>query len=306
MQKYMHRVTTAHHSFSLLKKRLGFGFLFFFSVAAFASEPVASKAITKSAPTALVRPELAKIPDELKGATIEEKLGAQVNTDGLMFTDESGQKVAFSSFLRRGFKPIVLNFVYFKCPNLCGYFLNGLLDTLKGMDWTAGGRFEVVTISINPREDAELAAGKKAAFMKVYGRPEAAAGWHFLTGDETTIKQLASQVGFGYRYDEKQKEYAHSAAAIVLTPEGKISRYLYGISFAPKDLKLALLEASSGKIGSVMDRVFLFCYHYDPNSRSYSLAVMRIMQAGSAGSVFMVAGYLMVFWRRQRRPSREV
>jgi protein SCO1/2 len=223
-----------------------------------------------------------------------------------MFTDEKGQKIAFDSFLHRGFKPILLNFVYFECPNLCGFFLNGLLDGLKAFDWTVGDRFEVVTISINPKEGPDLAAAKKDSIMKAYGRPQGAAGWHFLTGDEASIKRLASQVGFGYRYDEKQKQYAHSEAAIVLTPEGQVSRYLYGITFEPKDLKLSLLEASNGKIGSVIDRVFLFCYHYDPSSRGYSLAVMRIMQAGSTGSIFLVAGYLIVFWRRQRRPSREV
>jgi protein SCO1/2 len=247
----------------------------------------------------------AKIPPELKDAVIQEKLGAQIDFSQLDFTNEQGQKVPISSFFHTG-KPVILTLVYYSCPSLCGFFLNGLLDSLKRFEWNVGTRFEIVTLSINHREGADLAAAKKETLLKAYGRAGSGPGWHFLTGDEQSIKRLASQVGFGYRYDEKEKQYAHSAAAIVLTPEGKVSRYLYGISFEPKDLKLSILEASSGKVSTVLEQVLLFCYRYDPHARGYSLAVFRILQASSAAMVVLVFGYLLIFWRRQRRLLREV
>lgn len=246
-----------------------------------------------------------EIPDELKAAQIEEKLGAQVDVGGLRFTDEAGRRVTLNSFFTEQ-RPVILTMVYYGCPNLCGFFLTGFLETLKNLDWTAGSRFEIVTLSIDPTEDSELATAKKASYLKAYNREGAAKGWHFLTGDEQSIRRLANQVGFGYRYDAEEKQYAHSAAAIILTPDGKVSRYLHGISFAPRDLKLALLEASSGKIGTVIERALMFCYRYDPHTRGYSLAVMRVVQVGSVGMILFVFVYLMVFWRKQRRATREV
>lgn len=245
------------------------------------------------------------IPEELRGATITEKLGASVSVRDLVFTDEAGEKVHLSKYFQ-GFRPVILNLVYYGCPSLCGYFLKGFTDSLKGLDWTAGDRFEIITVSIDHREDHELASAKKDSILELLGRPAASKGWHFLTGDEVSIRKLADEVGFGFKYDEKQKEYAHSAAAILLTPDARVSRYLYGISFQSKDLKLGLLEASSGKIGNMLERALLFCYRYDPSARGYSLAVMRMMQAGSAGTVLAFGGFIAVFWRRQRRNSKEV
>jgi protein SCO1 len=240
------------------------------------------------------------VPYELKGVGITEHLGDAVSVNDLHFRNETGDDVTLNKYLSGG-KPVILALVYYECPNLCNMLLNGLTETLKNLDWTPGDRFDIVAVSINPKETPELAAKKKAAYVESYGRKNSAQGWHFLTGEESQIKKLASQVGFGYRYDEREQQYAHSSAVYVLTPEGKISRYLYGISFHPKDLKLALLEASGGKIGTVVDRFVLFCYHYDPKSRSYSVVLNRVMTTGCAGSVFVFGGYLAMFWRREKK-----
>jgi len=244
-----------------------------------------------------------KIPQELREVQIVEQLGKQVQIQDLSFLDEEGNSVQLSHYFA-GKKPVILNLLYYGCPSLCGYFLNGFLATIKELKWSAGEDFEVVNISIDPREIPSMARGKKKSTIEAYGRQSGEAGMHFLTGEENSIKQLASQVGFGYRYDEKQKEYAHSSAAIVLTPGGVVSRYLHGIQFSPRDLRFALLEASEGKIGTLVDRVVMFCYRYDPSSRGYSLVVMKVMQAGSAGAVVVFGGFLAVFWRGESRRKK--
>ena len=240
-----------------------------------------------------------EVPAQLKEAQIEDRAGAQVPIQELSFRDESGAEVKLSKYFG-GHKPVILTLVYYECPNLCNFMLNGLVDSMKPLDWTPGGKFDIVTVSINPKETPALAATKKASYLKSYGRPEAASGWHFLTGTEDQIAKLASSVGFGFRYDEKEKQYAHGAAVFALTPEGKLSRTLYGISWQEKDLRLALLEASAGKIGTVIDRIILFCYRYNPETRKYSITLMRLMQAGGAGSVVLVGAWLTVLWRKQR------
>lgn len=239
------------------------------------------------------------IPDELKDVGITEHLGSSVDLS-LQFKNEEGKRVPLSDYFHKG-KPVILTLVYYECPNLCNFLLNGFVTSLKPMDWTPGDKFDIVTVSIHPKETPALAAQKKTSYLQAYGRPEAAAGWHFLTGDEDEIKKLASQVGFGFRYDAADKQYAHSAALFALTPEGKISRYLYGIQFEVKDLRLALLEASNGKIGTVVERLMLFCYRYDPKTRKYSVYLTKLMQAACGGTVLIFGGYLVLFWRRQRK-----
>ena len=165
--------------------------------------------------------------------------------------------------------------------------------------------FDVVTVSIDPRETPELARAKKAAYIEALGKSEAAAGWHFLTGEESQIRALAQAVGFGYKWIAEDKQFAHSAAIYVTTPDGRLSRYLYGIEYKPKDLKLALLEASNGKIGTVIDRLLLFCYRYNPQTHKYSVYFAQLMRAGGAGTVVVFGGYMAMFWRRQRRPNEE-
>ena len=243
---------------------------------------------------------VSEVPAALKDIGITEKLGSKISIQELTFKDEDGKDVQLAKFFSSK-RPVLLNLVYFECPNLCSFVLNGLVDSLKPLSWTPGNEFEIVTVSIDPHEKSLLAAKKKANYLRSYGRPGAAPGWHFLTGEEKQIKKLASEVGFGYRYNEEERQYAHSAAQFVLTPEGKISRYLYGIENSEKDLRLALLEASNGQIGTIVDRFMLFCYRYDPQSRKYSVYITKLMQTGCAGTVVIFGSYLAVFWRRQRR-----
>jgi len=237
------------------------------------------------------------IPKELQAAGITEKLGGTVSIGELTFTNEEGREVPLASYFSRG-RPVVVAMVYYECPNLCNFLLNGLTDTLKKMDWVPGRQFDVLAVSINPKEGHELAAKKKAAYIASYGRPEAASGWHLLTGKENQIKRLAFELGFGYSYDQKEKQYAHSAALFVLTPEGRLSRILYGIEFKPRDLKLALMEAADGKIGSVVDRFLLFCYRYDATSRSYSVYLFNVMRVAALVTVLVLFGTLGWAWRR--------
>jgi protein SCO1/2 len=241
-----------------------------------------------------------ELPEQLKDAGIVEHLGGQVSISQLSFTNEQGQVKQLSEYFKKG-RPVLLSLVYYECPMLCTLALNGLVASLKKLDWTPGNQFEIVTVSINPKESSELANKKKDVYLKSYGRPEAGSGWHFLTGAEDQIQKLATEVGFGYKYDTKEKQYAHSAAIFALTPDGKISRYLYGIEFPNKDLRLALLEASNGKIGTVVDRFLLFCYRYDPFTKKYSIYLTKLMQAACGATVLIFGGYLLVFWRRQRK-----
>jgi protein SCO1/2 len=246
------------------------------------------------------RVHAAEIPGELQDVGFDEKLGGSVTLSELTFKNEAGQSVQLSDYFKSG-KPVLLNLLYFECPNLCNFLLNGMVDTLKTMDWTPGRQFEIVSVSVDPREGPELAAKKKASYLKSYSRPEAAEGWHFLTSpDESQAKRLADQVGFKYKWDEKEKQYAHGAAIFILTPQGKISRYLYGVQFKEKDLRLALVEASDGKIGTIVDRILLFCYRYNPVTRTYSIVATRLMQAGGAVTVLVLGLWMLFFWRSQK------
>jgi len=247
-----------------------------------------------------------KTPEELQDVGVKEHLGETLSLSGIELIDsETQQKRPLSSWFQNG-KPVLLNLVYYECPMLCTMVLNGLNEGMKKLAWSVGEQFNVVTVSINPKDTPSMALAKKQNYLKDYlksghSKENAQEGWAFLTAEETQVRSLASQLGFEYKYDEIQKQYAHSAVTFVLTPEGKISRYLYGITYAARDLKLALLEASQGKIGTVFDRLLLFCYHYEPLSRGYSLQAMKVMQLGAMGMVAFLGGYLMVFWSRQRK-----
>lgn len=237
-----------------------------------------------------------KVPVELKDIGIEEHLGDVVSQD-IHFSDELGKEVLLGDYFD-GIHPVILALVYYNCPNLCHYLLNGFSDSLQKLSWTAGKEFRIITVSIDPTETFQLSQKKKEYYLKKYGKEEQAAdisrGWHFLTGTQKNIQQLSDQVGFHFRYDEDRKEYAHSAAIFILTPTGKISRYLYGIQFKPLDLKLSLLEASQGKVGNVVDRFLLFCYHYDPKGRRYAIFAVNLMKLGGlsilCGVIFLVIG----------------
>lgn len=244
----------------------------------------------------------ATAPD-LKDVGIIERLGSQVEIEKYHFKDESGKDVLLSQYFTSK-RPVILSLVYFGCPNLCGLVLNGMTDGMRELNWNVGKEFDVVTISIDPKEDAALATEKKKSQLAMYRRMGAENGWHFLTGTEDQIRKLAAQVGFGYHYDEKAKEYAHAAGIFVLTPSGVISRVLYGIEYSARDLKLALLEASDGKVGTITDRILLYCYKYDALAKGYSFYAMRLVQAGAAVTLIALFGYLFWFWRRERQFAR--
>lgn len=244
-----------------------------------------------------------ELPPELKNVGIVDRLGNSIDLKEAVFKDEKGESVHLEKFFHKK-KPVFFVFAYYQCPSLCTLVLNEFVFQLKELQWTAGKEFEVVTLSINPKEGPELAAQKKKAYLESYGRPEAENGWHFLTGQDADIKKIADQMGFKYEYDAKSGEYSHGAGIFALTPDGRISRILYGIQYTAKDMKLALLEASKGTIGTIIDRIILFCYRYDPSSRGYSLVANRIMKVGAGSTVILFGGYLFVFWGRQRRLSR--
>jgi protein SCO1 len=236
-------------------------------------------------------------PEVLKTVTIEQRLGAQVPLDAA-FRDEAGREVRLGDYFKRG-RPVVLSLVYYECPMLCNQVLNGLVGTLEALSFTPGQEFEVVTVSFDPRETAELAAEKKETYIRRYRRTGGEIGWHFLTGDQNSIDALAQSVGFGYVWDERSKQFAHASAIMVATPEGKLSHYFYGIEYSPKELRLALVEASEQKIGSPVDRLILYCYHYDPTTGKYGPAILNILRAAGVLTVFGVIA-LVLYLRRRR------
>lgn len=245
-----------------------------------------------------------EIPDALQGVGIRENLGRTLDLkkDGqeLTLTDESGNPVSLNHYFHQE-KPVLLAFIYYECPMLCSLVLNGVLDAIKQMEWTVGQQYEIVTLSINPKDTPALAQQKKDNYIKRYNRPNASTGWHFLTGSEAAVRAIADQIGFDYRYDPVEKQYLHAAGIFILTAQGKISRYLYGTSFRPQDLKLGLLEAQSGKIApSTLDRVLLFCFHFDPSKNSYTLRMWRIVQVVLTVQAVILAGLLAYLWKRDK------
>ncbi len=238
------------------------------------------------------------VSEMVKEITIEQKLNEHVPLN-LTFRDESGREVQLKQYF--GKKPILLTLVYYECPSICGLVLQGLLKSLRVIKYTPGEQFEIVTVSIDPKETPELAAAKKQNFLKEYGRLDAAPGWHFLTGEETQIRQLADAVGFRYQYDPKSGQYAHAAGIMLLTPEGKISRYFYGVEYSPRDLRLGIMDASKGKIGSPVEKVILFCYQYDPTTGKYSLAILRVIQLGAVVTLLALGGFIGTQFYREKR-----
>jgi protein SCO1/2 len=239
-------------------------------------------------------------PDALKNIGIDQRLGGQLPL-GATFRDEAGNAVRLGDFFGRG-RPVVLSLVYYKCPMLCNQVLNGLVGGIRGQALLVGSDFDVVTISFDPRETPQDAAEKKKVTLGDLRRrddPVAAAGWHFLTGDKAQIDSVAEAVGFHYAFDTRTDQFAHASGVMVATPAGKLSRYFYGIEYAPRDLKLALVESSEGRIGSLADKITLYCYHYDPTTGKYGLVIMGAMRVVSVATVFGVIALIM-FLRRAR------
>lgn len=238
--------------------------------------------------------QAAKLPGKV---AIAQKLGSQIPLD-LMFRDETGRVVRLREYFG-GKKPVLLNFVYYNCPMLCPMVLEGTTTMLTQLKFNVGEEFDVITVSIDPRDKPSAALEMKDKYIKRYGRLGSAPGWHFLTAHETAIKTLADSVGFQFAYDGQANQFAHGAALLVLTPEGKTSRYFYGFEFKPRDVRLAIVEASSGKIGTVADQVLLLCYHYDPAIGKYSRNAMTFMRAGGIATVLALGGFIFVMFRKE-------
>ena len=254
---------------------------------------------TSSAPSGL--------PKALREAGIDQHLNEQLPLD-LAFRDESGQPVRLGQYF--GKRPVVLSFVYYNCPMLCTQVLNGMTTAFRVMKFTPGTEYDVVTVSIDPRESAPLAAEKKNLYVNSLPeakRASALQGWHFLTGDEQSIKRLAATAGFRYYWDESSNQFAHASGIMIATPEGKLSQYYYGIEYSARDLRFGLIEASANKIGSPVDQLLLFCYHYDPATGKYGAVVMRMVQIGGVITVVGIIGMLLLLRRRDpgRAPGSE-
>ena len=233
----------------------------------------------------------------LREIGFDHRLGEQVDLD-LEFRNEAGLPVRLRD-LTQG-KPVVLALVYYRCPMLCVLTLNGLAGALKTLSLDAGKEFTVLSVSFNPKETSEEAAAKKKDAIRRYGRPGTESGWHFLTGDAGAIAKLTAAVGFRYTWDERTSQYAHAAGLVVLTPDGRVARYLFGVEYAPKDLRLALVEASGGQIGTPVDHVLLYCYSYNPVTGRYGAAVMRLVRIAGAATVLALGGFILVMWRREK------
>jgi protein SCO1 len=240
-----------------------------------------------------------KLPPQLEQVGVKEKLGSPINLD-LEFVAEDGYPVKLAKYFNQG-RPVILNLVYYECPQLCSLILNGQLQTLRDIPWTPGNEYEVVTISIDPREHFGIAREKKAAYMSSFDRP--APGWHFLTDHQGNAKRLAEQVGFGYKYDERIEQYAHPAAIMILTPEGKMARYLYGINYKARDMRFALAEAAEGRMTMAVEKILLFCYQYDPHTNRYVLFATNFMKVGGT---LIVGVFGWLWWRLVRADRRRM
>ncbi|HXM48906.1 MAG TPA: SCO family protein [Pyrinomonadaceae bacterium] len=235
------------------------------------------------------------LPKVLKSVGIDQRLNEQIPLDAV-FKDEQGREVRLGQLFHG--KPVVLSLVYYQCPMLCNQVLNGMMGAFRQVSFNIGDQFEVITVSFDPRETPDLAAAKKSTYIKAYNRPGAAASWHFLTGDEGNIKRLTEAAGFRYLWDEQTKQFAHASGIMVLTPEGKLARYFYGIDYPPRDLRLGLVEASQNKIGSPVDALMLYCYHYDPATGKYGAIVMNIVRLAGAVTLFLIVGMILVLRKR--------
>ena len=280
-----------------LARRLGSALV----VVAFATTALAAP--IAPAPLGSLDKQASVTPGPLEGVGIEQHLGKSLPLDAV-FHDEDGKDVRVGDYFGPGKKPAVLALAYFECPMLCTLVLNGMVKALRPMSFTAGNEYDVVVISIDPKETPELARQKKAAYLESYKRKGDGSGFHFLTGDERSIRAVADAVGFQYRYQPETGEFAHAASIYVLTPLGQLSRYFFGVEFSTRDLRLALVEAADGKIGGVVDQLMLFCYRYDPAAGKYSAQALAVVRLGGVVTALSLAGYIgLSQWREARRPS---
>ncbi len=245
-------------------------------------------------------PSSSAVPSALQNIRFEQKLDATLPLDAV-FRDEHGQSVTLGAYF--GKRPVVLAFVYYECPMLCNQILNGLVSSIGVLDETVGKDFDVVAVSFDARETPVMAAAKKASYVDRYQRPGTDAGWHFLTGDEANIRRVTDTAGFHFSWDEATQQFAHASGIMVVTPDGRLARYLFGIEYAPRDLKFAMMESSAGRIGSVVDQVLLYCFHYEPTTGSYSLVAMNAVRLGGALTMVMLFGFVAMSLRRDSRAT---
>jgi protein SCO1 len=241
---------------------------------------------------------------ELAGNRVASEVGLDQKLDSLIplelaFRDESGRAVHLADYF--GKRPVILTLAYYECPMLCTQVLNGLVSAMRTLKFDAGKEYEVITVSIDHTEGPALAAGKKRQYMKDYGRAGTDNGWHFLTGDSVTIARLADAVGFRFMYDPESKEYAHAAGIMIATPDGRMSRYLYGIEYPPRDVRYSLIDAGENRIGSLVDKVLMLCYSYDPHTGKYGVAIMAIVRGAGIVTVLAILGFIGASMRRDRR-----
>ncbi len=253
------------------------------------------------------RPELGTtdngLPRALDNVGIDQKLNEQIPLD-IVFRDESGRDVRLGEYFNHG-RPVIISLVYYECPMLCNQVLNGLTGSLKTLSFDVGKEFDVVTISFDARETSQLAAEKKASYIARYGRPGAEQAWHFLTGDQNSINAITKAVGFRYAYDTASKQFAHASGIMLATPEGKLARYFYGIEYAPKELRLSIVEASANKVGSPVDQLLLYCFHYDPSSGKYGLAIMKVVRLGGMLTIVGIFALLIILRRRDKHNTQD-
>lgn len=240
------------------------------------------------------------LPAIMKEVGFDQRLNEQVPLD-LVFRDETGRAVRLGEYF--GGKPVILSLVYYNCTTLCPMILDGMVRSLSPVSFDIGKEFAMLTVSFDSRDTPAQAATKKAEYVQRYHRAGAADGWHFLTGEEAAIRQLTKAVGFRYLYDEKTDQFAHAAGILMLTPQGKVSRYFYGFDFSPRDLRLGLIEAAANKIGTPIDQVLLYCYHYDPLTGQYGLIVMRVLRLAGLATVLALGGFILVMLRRERHAN---
>lgn len=252
----------------------------------------ASAQLTKEPPVKLLPPNLSDV-------SIHQQLNHPIPLDA-QFKDDTGKTIKLGDYFGHG-RPVILNLVYYECPMLCGEALNGLTATLRMLKLNVGDDFDVVTLSFDTREGPELAHKKKQAYIERYGRPGAAQGWHFLTGDQQNVKAVADAVGFHYKWDEKSQQWAHATAIMIVTPDGRLAQYYYGVEYPPKDVRLGLVQASQNKIGNLVDEVLLYCYHYDPRTGRYGAVIMNIMRLAGVVTMTLLGGFLILMFRNDRK-----
>ncbi len=245
------------------------------------------------------------LPDALKTIGIEQKLGAELPLD-TEFKDEDGKVIRLGEYFNKG-RPVILAFVYYECPMLCNEVLNGLTGSLKGISMNAGKEFDVVAISFDEREHEKpgLAGNKKSSYMERYGRPGTEKGWHFLTGSLASIEAVTKAAGFGFEWDEKSNQFAHAGGIMIATPDGKLSRYFYGIDYSPKEIKFGVIDSAENKVGSAADKLLLYCYHYDPATGKYGLAILSFIRLAAVATLLGMGAMGFVFWRKNKRKSGE-